>query len=131
MLLQKKKMLLITGLGASGILWGAFLQGNICDFQSGCWDLTQFFIGCAFLFAPAFLFSIVMFWFEYDVYQRWSKFVYFWIPLSIILLLLASNSNGGFVFPSDRELIVLYLPIIFSVISVLLISVTVLFRKRS
>ncbi len=113
-----------------GFFVGTFFQKSFCEFQSGCWDWLQILIGCSILLVPAFFLSIFMFWMGDDVYQKWSRFTLLWIPFSIILFLLASGSSGGFVFPTDHQILILYLPIIFSVISISIIAMTVLLRKK-
>lgn len=47
-----------------------------------------------------------------DVYQKWKKLMYFFIPASIALFLFADTNDGGWALPSSWSFLTIFYPIV-------------------
>jgi hypothetical protein len=71
------------------------------------------------------IFSSVTYFLKEDIFRFWIKFTYYWIPISMLLVLaIPSNSSGGF-FPSliDKESVAILMSGLFCIISFIIIIV--------
>jgi hypothetical protein len=83
---------------------------------------------------PLFLFSLITYFLREEVFRAWLHFAYGWIPLSIVLILLASGSSGGgFGIPNvlDQEFVAIILAALFAIISLAVIAYKYFATRRT
>jgi len=83
--------------------------------------------------APLFLFSLITYFLREEVFQAWLRFVKWWIPLSILLVLIMPDGQGGGYMPSliDKQTIAFLMSSIFIFVStVKIISKSIELRKK-
>ena len=75
------------------------------------------------LFFPCVLiFSLITYKMRDEMFRAWLRFSYWWIPLSFILILSANNETGHvFPFPSLQAVLGIAFPILYAIISLILI----------
>jgi len=103
--------------------------GSNGEYRGGLvWDKVEWCEPIAFgLLAPLILlvpFSLLTYKMREEVFRAWLHFAYWWIPLSIVLTLLASGgSGGGFGIPNvfDQEFVAFVFSVLFAIISLVII----------
>jgi len=92
-------------------------------------------VGAVLFFAalPVVILSLASFLLADQVFYAWRKFAFWWIPCEIVISLLASNSNGGFIGLSvSKDEVALPLSVLFFVASAILIAYTAFkYKHRS
>ena len=81
------------------------------------------------IFLPLFLFSIVTYKMSDKIFQSWLKFTYIWIPLTIVLTLLAPE-YGGNLLPIEKDSVSFAMSTLFLLISLILVIYKHLSSKR-
>jgi hypothetical protein len=66
-------------------------------------------------------FLFILIFFQEHVFHAWSKFAIIFLPIAFVLIMISSPSSGGFIFPSHREIMTIFLPVFFIVASTALI----------
>ena len=69
---------------------------------------------------PALVFSVITYFLSQNIFQTWFKFSVVWIPLSVVVALVASDVPGMWA-PSDQAVIDLLSPIFYTLISIIII----------
>ena len=131
------------------VFWGSFLGvvivpvvGSIfsydyCFAQGHCprlWDTIESITPIFFLFLPLFILSLITYWMREEVFRAWLRFAYWWIPLTMVLVLMTRDSSGGFGIPSivTRESVSMIFSALFLIISLILIAYkSFAIRKKS
>ena len=132
--MTKKTTLLISLLfSLFFIIFILFQQHANCSFiQRSCSDLLGMYSEIIFIFIPVFIFSLFTYKMKDDVYNIWIKFVYIWIPLTIIMSFITPEyGKGGFLFPIERGGVSYFLSLLFFIISIIIISVKYFSAKKS
>jgi hypothetical protein len=73
------------------------------SFYSNCIDRLFDIIFLSVFIFPIFFFSLLTFFLKEAIFRTWLHFSYWWIPLSIILILI-SDPSPGHLAPSLREM---------------------------
>jgi hypothetical protein len=60
-----------------------------------------------------FLLSVAAFFFSDFFYNLWIKYSYVALPIAVVLILLSSSATGGFLFPSDRAIAGIGVPVLY------------------
>src|SRR3989344_487413 len=84
-------------------------------------------VGAVLFFAalPVVILSLASFLLADQVFYAWRKFAFWWIACEIVIFLLASNSNGGFIGLSvSKDEVALPLSVLFFVAYAILIAYT-------
>lgn len=123
-MITKKTFLITALLGTVFLIFFTFLSVNgLCTSKFFCDRLHDDSAMATFLiFLPFLIFSIITYKVKYLAYQSWSRFVCFWIPLSILIIVLTPKSNEG-LFPIEKGSVSVLMSIIFSIISILIIFI--------
>ena len=76
-----------------------------------------------YIFPFVFLFSLITYFLKEEIFKSWSKFTYFWVPLSMFLVLIIPSGGGNAAFPSliDNQLIAILMSGLFVIISLIMI----------
>ncbi len=100
--LLTKKNVFFLGLGGVIILavMGIVMSMNSCYQNRLCHNFfvssyTRTFIFCLFLPLPLFLLSLITYKMKDEVFTAWIKFVIWFVPLSMIAILLTPVDDGG------------------------------------
>lgn len=123
--MQKKHVLIIGIVGTLLFSFLIFLGTNTCYANATCkaWRnmLSDSFIVTLF-FPCVLIFSLITYKMRNEVFRAWLRFSYWWIPLSFILILSASNESGNvFPFPSLQAIFGIALPGLYFIVSLILI----------
>ena len=99
---------------------------NICFKDYSCLDTLSLLISFIILLVGPFaIISIIIFFFRKEVFFKWFYFSLVWIPFYLFLVFIspADNGHGGYVLPtpSTRETVTLIGPIIYTILSLLII----------
>ena len=74
------------------------------------------------LTVPVFVFSIITFLVKRDTFQSWTKLTNYLFSISIVIILLTPTSTHGLdFFPIVKETVTIFLAILYSIISLILI----------
>lgn len=133
-MLTKKKVLWISSIGVGFKL--ALMFFGLSPLFSWCYDRLWcqynfidgilYFIPYLTIFLPLFFFSLVTYWMREGVYQSWFRFARWWIPLSMLLILIMPSDTGGGGFGPQLSLgkgdVALATSFLFALISVTLIA---------
>ncbi len=91
----------------------------------GCLDKVVPMLGeiIILLTIPTFLLSLITYWMHEKVFRAWLRFAYWWIPLTIVLVLMTHDSSGGFGISDivTREAVSMIFSALFLLISLVLI----------
>jgi len=127
-----KKIIFTSSLFGS-VLFLLFLfatQIGLCRFINV--SCTYFFDPLAeivFIFFPLFLFSVITYRMKEVVINRWLKFVYIWVPLTVILVFLAPEYDSSLL-PLEKGTVALTMSGLFVFISLLIILVSYLRKTK-
>lgn len=118
----KKIITLLSFISLAGILLGIFVfcqpdQSGIC---MGKYYSSAFSVWGG--SSAIFIVSILLFFVREEVFNSWKTFAYWWIPLSVLLILAAPSQGGGLI-SIDRELVTWWMAGLFFLLSLLIIAV--------
>lgn len=77
-----------------------------------------------------FLFSLITYWIRGDIYQAWFRFARWWIPLSMILILISPEYSHDWMYPIEKGSVAFLTSVIFAIISTLIIILKYLRQSR-
>lgn len=82
-------------------------------------------IGTAtFLFSLSFSIIFVMLIFvKQQAFKIWLKFSIIFLPIAVILFMIAPTTGGDFFFPIDKKIVSLFFAITFLIVSILIIAI--------
>lgn len=126
-LVTKKKLLWVSLVGVLIVpALGSIFSYDYCFAQGHCprlWEIIGSLTPIFFLFIPLFLLSLITYWMHEEVFLAWLRFTYWWIPLTILLVLMTKDSSGGFGIPDilSRESVAMIFSALFLFISLILI----------
>ena len=86
-----------------------------------CTDLVYDGLVNFLIFIPLLLFSLITYRMRESIYRAWVRFVYVWIPLSMILIFLAPEYSNDWMFPVTKASVAFVTFWIFVIISSLII----------
>ena len=69
-----------------------------------------------------FLAIVVFYWTREEVYQAWFRFLRWWIPLSVLLILVTPEYGGGLINPVSKGTVAVFLSALFVLISMIIIT---------
>jgi hypothetical protein len=69
-----------------------------------------------------FLFSVITYQMREEVYQAWSRFARWWMPLSIALIFLSPEYSSDWILPIEKGSVALTTSILFVCISIIVIA---------
>ncbi len=119
----KKTILISSGFIALVLLAiGIFGTYKICNNQEDCITLLHLFFLHFLPIISLFLLSLITYKMREKVYQAWLHFSYFWVPLSIILVVLAPEYDTDWMFPITKGSVAFYFSVLYIIISLLLIG---------
>ena len=127
-LLTKKKVFWASLMGVAIVpVVGSIFSYDYCFVQGRCphlWGAIESATPIFFLFLPLFLLSLITYWMREEVFRAWLRFAYWWIPLTILLVLMTEDGSGGFGVPSiiTKESVSMIFSGLFLIISLLLIA---------
>lgn len=75
-----------------------------------------------FLFFPLFLFSLITYKMKEAVYLTWYNFVKWWIPLSLLAIIISPRYSHDWMFPIDKGRVAFSTTVIFALVSLILIG---------
>jgi hypothetical protein len=84
-------------------------------------DIGQFLF---FFSLISFIFLILLYFLPPSIFKAWKKFVYWFVPLSVVLIaLVPSDGSGAFMPGPDREIAIWLFASLYALIGMLLIAV--------
>lgn len=113
-----------TSLGFFAFLYilATFVKDHCAEVYGLCWNTTEFFQALFFVLLPTLPISAAMFFINDYIFKAWVKFTTVFILFSVVVILISSPHTGGFIFPSDRQMAELFLIILYSAISAIVIA---------
>lgn len=110
-------------LGSSFALY--VLGSSITDYcvvvDGLCWRVAEFLQALFLVLLPALPISGAMFFVKDYIFEAWAKFTITFIPIVSVIIFVSSPNSGGFIFPSDRQMAVLFSLAVYSLISLIII----------
>lgn len=82
------------------------------------WDALGHIGNSLMIAVPFFIFSILSLLVSSDLSRGWKRFALWWVPLSILAILLAPDHGGGMLYPSLQDMLSILLPALFIFISI-------------
>jgi len=124
--MTKKNILWMSLIGTSIFSFLLFLVlndscGNYYEFCKSTFVLTT---NLLFIFPVIFLFSLITYKMRESTFRSWLHFSYWWVSISVLLVLIIPNGQGGGYMPSllDKESVAFIMSFFYSVISLILIT---------
>lgn len=71
---------------------------------------------------PLFILSIITYKMRDEVYRTWLRFAQWWVPLSMVLIFVAPEYSGDWMFPIVKGTVAFFSSLLFIIISLLLIA---------
>ena len=92
---------------------------SICN--DWCADFFWFLVPVVFIFP----FSVVTYFLKDQIFHSWIKFTYYWIPISMFLVLIIPGGGGRGSFPSliDAESISIIMSGLYLIISLIIVII--------
>jgi|SRR3989338_4609629 len=136
-MMSKKIWLLVSGIIVMLLIfWDVVGNYRLCDFfidngSAGKCPSTLASLETMLLpVIPLFIFYLIVFFLKDDVYRTWSKFVIWWIPLSMLAIFMAPEYSHDWMFRVEKGSVALAMSAIFIIVSVLIIIVKYLSLKK-
>lgn len=127
-MISKKIFFIVSGLLSIGLFVLNYI-GNYraCDFFMNGGSISN----CPFVLTniemnllpiiPLFLLSIIIYKMRDEVYRVWLRFAYVWVPLSMLLIFLAPEYSGDWMYPIVKGTVAFFSSLLFIIISLILI----------
>ena len=73
--------------------------------------------------APVFLFSLITYPLREETFRSWLRFAKWWVPMSMLLVLITPDGQGGGYMPSliDKQVVAFLTSVVFIIISTVII----------
>ncbi|MCX6735762.1 MAG: hypothetical protein NTZ13_01640 [Candidatus Parcubacteria bacterium] len=73
--------------------------------------------------APVFLFSLITYPLREETFRSWLHFAKWWVPMSVLLVLITPDGQGGGYMPSliDKQVVAFLTSAIFTLISLIIV----------
>ena len=106
---------------------------GICSgYPSKCTDLTYLLVIFSFIFIAIFVFSLLTFKLKDTTFISWRNFSLWAIPLSLIIITFLPTQTHGLDFvPIVKGTVIIFLTILYSIISLLLVFYQFLKSRKS
>ena len=72
---------------------------------------------------PTFFFSLLTYWMREEIYRSWFRFARWWIPLSMVLIFLAPEYSGDWMYPIEKGTVAFFTSLVFVIVSIIVIIV--------
>ena len=118
-----------NGLIVSSVLFAIFAVATLfqstCDYkaQGFCWqywDQVWTLIEILLITAPLFVISLLVYFLRDEIFRAWFKFAVVWVPLTILLTLMAPE-YGQSLLPIEKGGVTFLFSVIFFIVSVIII----------
>ncbi len=120
--MSKKIILWISGIATLGLFTiGTFGTYQICSSNENCINTLHSFFIHFLPIIPVFVFSLITYKMREETYHAWARFAYAWIPLSMLLILLAPEYSSDWMFPVVKGTVAFFSSLLFVIISSLII----------
>ena len=118
-MLSKKSNLLFAILGSVFSVAFFFTKDMACGAQmyTACTRLFDQIAESSMIFFLFLFFSFLTFFVHEKVFRSWNFFAIPWLLLSIVLVAFSTESSGGIIFPSNREIAIQITTILFIILS--------------
>lgn len=87
-----------------------------------CMDKLHGFFGIFLPIFPLFLFSLITYKMREEIYKTWFYFARWWVPLSMLLVLISPEYSNDWMFPIEKGSVAFVTSLLFTVISLILIA---------
>jgi len=120
--MTKKKLVVI-----SGIISVVMLIINYFGVYSTCvniFECTEILFGVMMIFFPViplFIFSIITYFMQVEVFNAWWRFSKIWIPLSMLAILISPSYTSNWMFPIEKGAVAFFTSALFVIISILVV----------
>jgi len=121
--MSKKIILQSSGIITLGLLTiSIFGTYKICNDGENCINILHSFFIHFLPIIPLFLLSLITYRMRDEVYRAWLRFAYVWIPLSMLLILLAPEYSSDWMYPVVKGTVAFFSSLLFIIISLALIA---------
>lgn len=122
--MTKKYVFIFALLGSLVFLLSAFQKEvGICGSSyNNCWDLVDLIWPPLSVFPALLLLSVITFKMCHEIFATWVKFAVWWIPLSIIAIILTPEEIKGSISVQLKSPLALFSAITFLLVSLCLIT---------
>ena len=122
--MSKKTLLLTSGIVTLVLLAiGTFGTYKICNNSEICINILHYFFLYFLPFLPLFILALITYKMRDEVYRAWLRFSYVWVPLSMLLILLAPEYTTDWMYPVVKGTVAFFSSILYLVISLVLIVI--------
>lgn len=136
--LLTKKNVFLLGLGSltALIIFGSIMSMDMCYQNTNCHvffvsSITRTFIFILFPFISLFLLSLLTYKMREEIFATWISFAKWWVPLSMVAILLTPTDDGGsFSIPLKGPL-ALFCAVALLVVSLIIIAYKFFALKKS
>ena len=77
------------------------------------------------------IFSLITYWMREDEYRAWFKFARWWIPLSMILILISPEYSHDWMYRIEKGTVAFATSLLFVVISIIIVIKLIAARKTT
>ncbi len=120
---RKSVLLTLSILGAVLVVWEYVGNYQLCDFlvseghQGNCPFLMSSIETTLLPILPMFVFSIITYWMREEIYVAWFKFARWWIPLSMVAILISPEYSHDWMFPIEKGTVAFMTSVVFVIAS--------------
>lgn len=133
--MSKTNILIVSSIGSLLFLLFLFAKDlGFCAFvSSSCADMFDPIAENLLVFVVLLLFSLITYKMRDEVYRAWLRFSYFWIPLSMVLILLSPEYSGGYIplYSITKSSVAFVSSLLFVIISLTIIAWKYFSTRRS
>lgn len=108
----------LCGVGVSSTFFSSFFS----LFNKSCVDPLANLIIIFIIFIPLFLLSLITYKMRNEIFRAWLKFAYVWIPLTLVLTILAPEYDQSLL-PITKGVVSFLMSVLFLIISFLIILI--------
>ena len=113
------------------VIIGSVGTYNLCNSNGQCINVLHNFFLHFLPFSVLFIFALITYWMREEIYRAWFKFARWWIPLSMILILISPEYSHDWMYRIEKGTVAFATSLLFVIVSLIIIITKLASSRRT